>query len=200
MIYRDNFFPDWVNTACPPIRLNLTNYRDGVSIRNPLLVPFQVIGSILGISAFWIVGLELDLVPPSKDLETHWAWSPHWNWAFLFFAIMNAVSIMAHNLLAPSTSLWDVFWRMDVVTTGLCAINLAVIGYYMIYEYIRAEEWIEFDSTNSCDDEVTIQQFCMIQIATEYPTPQPAFRSSSFPPATALGVARQRRLQRQQRQ
>ncbi len=153
IFFRDTFFPEWTTIECPPRYWALTQYPDGVKIRFPTMLPFQVLGTAIGLHSMWRICI--DLIPQSKDQEEHWAWSPHWNWSYLFFMIMNVVSILVHNLFPPYTRIWDIAWRLDTLATGLCAINLAIVGWAMIMEYVRSDDHVDIDERrNSGQEEV----------------------------------------------
>lgn len=150
---REIFFPAWIAKDCPPVIWNLTSYPDGASVRSPLLIPFQLLGAFIGLSS--LMSVTLDLFPCTRACELHWAWSPHWNWSFLFFATMNMSSILAHNIFPPSSWAWDVSWRIDVVTTGLCALNIAVAAAAILSEYIQSEDPVSFERRPSGNEEAS---------------------------------------------
>ncbi|KXS16990.1 hypothetical protein M427DRAFT_55016 [Gonapodya prolifera JEL478] len=86
-------------------------------IRNPYLIPFQVLGIVVG-----LVGAMRRLQPGSPPV------SPRMLGALLFFAGMNTSSLFAHNFLQKYTPSWELVRIVDVVFTGCSSLDLIFLA------------------------------------------------------------------------
>jgi hypothetical protein len=81
--------------------------------RNPQLLPFQLVGFVLGIAGFLLMLLK------GKHPK-----SIAFLYSFLYFAMMNLTSIVCHNLSERKSELWEFAKIADLVFTGASSLSL----------------------------------------------------------------------------
>lgn len=79
----------------------------GYQIRNPTLLPIQMLGMIIGLYAAFTLKRNTS-----------------WFYAFLFFGCMNLTSIFCHNLSKQYSALWELSRILDIIFTGASSLSL----------------------------------------------------------------------------
>ena len=113
--------PAHLATSCP----ELIYLGNGLHLRNPTLVPLQILGMIIGL------GLSLRI-----------RGNEYWAAAFRFYGLMNFVSLFAHSVFAPPTPLWKLFAVLDVALTGASAVCLLMSRFS-----VSGDTWLVATST-----------------------------------------------------
>lgn len=85
-------------------------------LRNPLLLPFQLWGLLIGLRGFFKL---------SRGTQTR---TRLLRYSLFFFGAMNASSILCHNIFARYGMEWKIARLLDVVFTGSSAILLVILA------------------------------------------------------------------------
>ena len=126
--YTQSLFFKYIGTnadVCPEIKFAVS-YSDffgkEIIIRNPTLLPFQILGAIVGLYGYIVIrGIN--------------SLSVAYSYAFLNFCLMNISSIFAHNFYRAYSENWHRAIDIDVSFTCascLCLILVAISSYIQI--------------------------------------------------------------------
>ncbi|EKX40105.1 hypothetical protein GUITHDRAFT_154241 [Guillardia theta CCMP2712] len=120
----DRLFPPWTVRQCPEIRweVELPEERR-LYLRNPTLILIQLSGILVGIvgALHWFHGSRRrrELVAQTST----WCLSWSWMFSFLWFAAMNASSVLVHSFFEPISPAWRLWLACDVTATGMASTN-----------------------------------------------------------------------------
>ena len=96
------------------------------TLRNPLLIVHQLIGIIICLAA--LLTLATRTAPTNRFARTAKSRRTivHWAAACVWYIGMSVSSIFAHSVFEPNTPSWQIYWSIDSLCTGLCAMNLFI--------------------------------------------------------------------------
>lgn len=108
--------PDIVR-ACPELDAPLLGGR--LVLRNPTLLPFQLLGVAVGFRGARNLFRARQRPPGARGPEAAGAAAAggtYFAWSLLFFGLMNVSSIVCHGLMSDRTPAWEWAGVVDVVS------------------------------------------------------------------------------------